>query len=418
MAPRTLLYAQSGGVTAVINATAAGVITEARKHSAQIGRVLGARQGVLGVLGEDLLDTAGLSVPDLAALAGQPGGAFGSCRFDLDAPDDNPAQFERLFEVFAAHEVGYFLYNGGNGSMDTVLKLSAAARARNYPLTCVGVPKTVDNDLVGTDVSPGYGSAAKYLATSMREAGMDLRAMSGRRGRIFVMEVMGRNCGWLAAATVLARQAPDDPPHVLLLPEVPFDADAFLARVEACVERLGYCAITAAEGVRNRDGVLLVEQDEDVRGHVQLGGIGQWLARLVHDRLGYKHHWAVPDYLQRAAGHLVSATDRTQAEAVGQAAVRYALEGRDAVMPAIVREGDAPYRWRIEPAPLEPIANAERRLPADFIAGAGFDLTGDALRWLRPLIAGEIYPAFFEGLPDYRPPTFVAVGKKLGPYTG
>ncbi len=418
MAPRTLLYAQSGGVTAVINATAAGVITEARKHPAQIGRVLGARHGVLGVLGEELLDTARLSAADLSALAGQPGGAFGSCRFDLDAPADNPAQFERLFQVFAAHDVGYFLYNGGNGSMDTVLKLSAAARARNYPLTCIGVPKTVDNDLLGTDVSPGYGSAAKYLATSMREAGMDLRAMSSRRGRIFVMEVMGRNCGWLAAATVLARQAPDDPPHVLLLPEVPFEPDAFLARVEACVERLGYCAITAAEGVRNRDGVLLVEQDEDVRGYVQMGGIGQWLARLVHDNLGYKHHWAVPDYLQRAAGHLVSATDRAQAEVVGQAAVRYAVEGKDAVMPAIERESDAPYRWRVVPAPLEPIANAERRLPADFIADDGFDLTDKALHWLRPLIAGEIYPAFRDGLPDYRAPSFDAVSPQLPAYSG
>ncbi|KAA3649439.1 MAG: 6-phosphofructokinase [Proteobacteria bacterium] len=418
MAPRNLLYAQSGGVTAVINATAAAVIGEARRHAPQIDRVLGARHGVLGVLAEDLIDTAALGEADLAALAGQPGGAFGSCRFDLDDPDDNPAQFDRLFQVFAAHDVGYFLYNGGNGSMDTVLKLSAAARARNYPLTCVGVPKTVDNDLLGTDVSPGFGSAAKYLAASMREAGMDLRAMSSRRGRIFVMEVMGRNCGWLAAATVLARQAPDDPPHLILLPEVPFDPAVFLARVEACVDRLGYCAISAAEGVRNRDGVLLVEQDEDVRGYVQLGGIGQWLARLVHDTLGYKHHWAVPDYLQRAAGHLVSATDRAQAEAVGEAAVRYAVAGHDGVMPAIVREGDAPYRWRVEPAALGPIANGERRVPAAFIAADGLDLTDAGLRHLRPLIAGEVYPVFRDGLPDYRPVVFDAVARTLAPYRG
>ncbi|MBT0960859.1 6-phosphofructokinase [Denitromonas iodatirespirans] len=416
MTPRTLLYAQSGGVTAVINASAAAVIAEARRHPVQVGRVLGARHGILGVLAEDLVDTAGLDDADLAALAALPGGAFGACRFDLDAPADNPAQFDRLFDVFAAHDVGYFLYNGGNGSMDTVLKLSAAAKARGYPLVCLGVPKTVDNDLVGTDASPGFGSAAKFLSTAMREAGMDLRAMSSQRGRIFVMEVMGRNCGWLAAATALARQAPGDPPHVLLLPEVPFDPEAFLRQVEACVARIGYCAITAAEGVRSRDGKLLAEQDEDALGHVQLGGVGQRLARLVHDKLGYKHHWAVPDYLQRAAGHLVSATDRTQAEAVGRMAVDYAVQGLDAVMPAIVRESDAPYRWRVEPAALGPIANAERRVPAEFIHANGFDLTDAALRWLRPLVIGENPPAFRDGLPDYRAPALAPVARKLATY--
>lgn len=417
MAPRSVLYAQSGGVTAVINATAAAVIAEARRHPAQVGRVLAARHGILGVLAEDLVDTASLDKADLAALATLPGGAFGACRFDLDAPEDNPAQFDRLFEVFAAHDVGYFLYNGGNGSMDTVLKLSAAAKARGYPLACLGVPKTVDNDLVGTDVSPGFGSAAKFLATSMREAGMDLRAMSSQRGRIFVMEVMGRNCGWLAAATVLARQVPGDPPHLLLLPEVPFDPEAFLRQVQACVERIGYCAITAAEGVRNRDGVLLAEQDEDALGHVQLGGVGQRLARLVHDTLGYKHHWAVPDYLQRAAGHLVSATDREQAEVTGRAAVDYAVRGLDAVMPAIVREADTPYRWRIAPAPLGAIANAERRVPAEFVSTDGFDLTDAALRWLKPLVVGEAPPVFRDGLPDYRMPALQPVARKLAAYT-
>ena len=418
MKPRNLLYAQSGGVTAVINATAAGVIEAARMHADSVGRVLAARHGILGVLDEDLVDCSGLDDAELLALRQLPGGAFGSCRFDLDAPEDNPAQFDRVLAVLAAHNVGFFLYNGGNGSMETAIKISQAARARGYPLTCVGVPKTVDNDLEGTDCSPGFGSAGKYLATSMREAGLDLRAMAGRRGRIFVMEVMGRNCGWLAASTVLARRAPDDAPHIVLFPEIPFDETAFLTRVERCVARLGYCAITASEGVRDHNGALLIEQDHDARGHVQLGGIGQWLARLVHARLDYKYHWTVPDYLQRAAGHLVSATDRSQAEAVGWAAVQYAIAGRDCVMPGIRRRSDAPYRWEVEPVDLAPIANQERRVPRSFIDADGFDLSPAGLRWLGPLIEGQAPPPYLNGLPDYRLPDCPAVARRLGPYCG
>ncbi|QID18241.1 6-phosphofructokinase [Nitrogeniibacter mangrovi] len=416
MQRRNLLYAQSGGVTAVINASAAGVIAAARAHDEAVDRVIAARHGILGVFDEDLLDCSVLDETDCRALKQLPGGAFGSCRFDLDPPEQNPAQFDRLIAVLAAHDVGYFLYNGGNGSMDTVMKLSSAARARGYPLTCVGIPKTVDNDLVGTDCSPGYGSAAKYLATSMREAGLDIQAMSSRRGRVFVMEVMGRNCGWLAAATALARRAPDDPPHLILLPERVFDEAAFLARVEACVQRLGYCAISASEGIRAPDGRLLIEQDEDAKGYVQLGGIGQYLARLLHTTFGYKHHWTVPDYLQRAAGHLVSATDLAQAEAVGWAAVQYAVAGRDGVMPAIVRRSDVPYRWEVAPADLAGIANAERRVPTAFMSDCGFDLSEAGLRWLRPLIEGEAPPPYVAGLPDYRCPDCPPLARRLGPY--
>lgn len=417
MNARNLLYAQSGGVTAVINATAVGVIYEARQRRGEIGRVLAARHGILGVLDEALADCSALNDAQLEALRRVPAGAFGSCRFDLDTPQDNPAQYDRVFAVLAAHDVGYFLYNGGNGSMDTVIKLSQAARARDYPLICVGIPKTVDNDLLGTDVSPGFGSAAKYLATSMREAGLDLRAMSSRRGRIFVMEVMGRNCGWLAGATALARREDGEPPHVILFPEVPFDQAAFLARVEEVVQRLGYCAITASEGIRKADGALLIEQNEDAKGYVQLGGIGQWLARLVHDRLGYKHHWTVPDYLQRAAGHLVSLTDRQQAEAVGRAAVTYAVSGKDCVMPAIVRLADAPYEWSVAPVDLAPVANLERRVPSEFISDDGFDLSAAGLRWLRPLVAGEAPPPFVDGLPDYRAPDCPMVSPRLTAFT-
>ncbi|WP_227814150.1 6-phosphofructokinase [Nitrogeniibacter aestuarii] len=417
MKRRILLYAQSGGVTAVINATAAGVIAAARAHPETIGRVYAARHGILGVLREELVDCTTFDDADCRALMARPGGAFGSCRFDLDPPEENPAQFDRLITVFSAHDIGYFLYNGGNGSMDTVMKLSAAARSRGYPLTCVGVPKTVDNDLLGTDCSPGFGSAAKYLATSMLEAGLDLKAMSSRRGRVFVMEVMGRNCGWLAASTVLARRVADDPPHLVLFPERSFDETAFLARVKACVERLGYCAITVAEGVRGKDGRLLIEQDEDAKGYIQLGGIGQFIARLIHTRLGYKHHWTVPDYLQRSAGHLVSATDRAQAEGVGWAAVQYAAAGRDNVMPGIVRRSDVPYRWQTAPVDLAGIANAERRVPDEFISECGFDITPAAITWLKPLVDGEVMPPFAGGVPDYRCPEAPAVIKKLADYT-
>ncbi|ANQ84641.1 6-phosphofructokinase [Azoarcus olearius] len=399
--PFNLLYAQAGGVTAVINASAAAVIEAAREHPQAIGTVYGARNGILGVLSETLVDTTPLTPAELAQLALTPGGAFGSCRFDLDPEEANPAQYDRLFEVFASYRIGAFLYNGGNGSMDIVARVAAAARARAYPLCCIGVPKTVDNDLEGTDCSPGFGSAAKYLATAMRESGLDLAAMSSRRGRVFVMEVMGRNAGWLAAATALAARNEDEPPHIVLLPEVAFDEEAFLARVKAVVERLGYCAVTVAEGIRRADGTLVMEQSHDALGHVQLGGAGQCVARLVSARFDYKHHWAIPDYLQRAAGHWRSATDVAQARAVGRAAVAYALAGQDGVMPAIRRLADEPYRWDVQPVRVEEIANLERRVPPHFIAADGLHVTAAAKAALAPLIEGELPVPTHAGLPDY-----------------
>jgi 6-phosphofructokinase 1 len=363
--------------------------------------VLAGRHGILGALDEDLVDTAQLSTHDLELLAHTPGGAFGSCRFDLDPPEANPAQYDRLFAVFAAHDIGFCLYNGGNGSMDTVAKISREARRRGYPLVCVGVPKTVDNDLEGTDCSPGFGSAAKYAATSMLEAGLDLAAMASRVGRAFVLEVMGRNAGWIAAATALAARDENEPPHIVLMPEVAFDEAVFLARVESTVARLGFCAITASEGIRHADGSLVMQQNADPKGHVQLGGAGQCVARLIHARLGYKHHWAIPDYLQRAAGHLVSATDHAQARAVGRAAVDYALAGHDGVMPAIVRLADAPYRWTVEPVAVSDVANLERRVPAHFIRADGLHVTEAARTYLSPLVEGEMDPPYVGGLPEY-----------------
>ena len=397
---RNLLYAQSGGVTAVINASAAGVITTAREVGERIGRVLAARNGIVGVLRETLVDTAGISPDDLARLRATPGGAFGSCRFDLDPEDGNPAQYERLFAVLAAHDVGYFLYNGGNGSMETCRQIQAAARARSYPLTVVGVPKTIDNDIVHTDCCPGFGSAAKYLATSVREVGLDLRAMTTTGGRAFVLEVMGRNAGWLAAACALAAEAPYCAPHLILLPEVPYDEEPFLARVRETVDRLGSCAIVVAEGLRGPDGEILSMQSRHPKGYVQLGGAGEAIADRIHSVLGYKVHYAVADYLQRAARHLASKTDTSQAFAVGKAAVRRALAGKGGVI-GIRRVSGRPYRWRTTLQPFEKVANLERVLPPDFIAADGMGVT-DAFRdWCRPLIAGEDIPRFVDGLPDY-----------------
>ncbi len=401
MKPNNLFYAQAGGVTAVINATAAAVIETARLHAGRIGRVLAGRHGILGALNEELFDTSSLSPADLRAVARMPGGLFGSCRFELGALEHNTEQYERLFDVFAAHEIGFFVYNGGNGSMDVVARLSHAARQRGYPLVCVGAPKTVDNDLEGTDCSPGFGSAAKYVATSMLEAGLDLAAMTTRIGRVFVMEVMGRNAGWLAAASALAAKRAEDPPHIVLMPEVPLDEARFLSRVAQVVERLGYCAITVSEGIRYADGSRVMAQSQDSRGHVQLGGAGQRIARRIHETLGYQYHCSVPDYLQRAAGHLLSATDHEHARAVGRAAVEYALEGCDGMMPAIRRLADKPYRWDIQPVRVADIANLERLVPPHFITADGFHITDAGRAYLQPLVEGELGMSFAGGVPDY-----------------
>ena len=396
----SLLYAQSGGVTAVINASAAGVISEARVQPERIERVLAARNGILGVLRETLVDTAALSGADLARLRATPGGAFGSCRFDLDPAENNPLQYDRLFDVLAAHDIRFFLYNGGNGSMETCRQIQSAAKARGYPLTVVGVPKTVDNDIVGTDCCPGFGSAAKYLATSVREVGLDLAAMTTNAGRAFVLEVMGRNAGWLAAACALAAEDADAAPHIILMPEVVFDETRFLARVQAVVERVGACAVVVAEGIRGPDGQILATQDRNQKGYVQLGGAGEVVAERIHACLGYKVHYALADYLQRSARHIASRTDTAQAFAVGKAAVRRAVAGQRGVV-GIERLTDETYRWRTNLLPFEQVANLERRLPAEFIAADGFGVTEAFRRWCRPLIAGEDWPLFKDGLPDY-----------------
>jgi 6-phosphofructokinase 1 len=411
---RNAFYAQSGGVTAVINVSACAVIQTARANRDRIGKVYAGRNGIIGALTEDLIDTSRESPSAIAALMHTPAGAFGSCRYKLKDPDKSRAEYERLVEVFRAHDIGYFFYNGGNDSADTCLKVSQMAQAMGYPLTAVHVPKTVDNDLPATDCSPGFGSVAKYVATSMREAAFDVASMAKTSTRVFVLEVMGRHAGWITAAVGLADDADTPIPLLLLFPERRFDEAAFLARVDANVKRWGYCCVGVSEGLLDAEGNLMAEAGtRDAFGHAQLGGIGPLIAATIKSKLGHKFHWAVADYLQRAARHLASKTDVAQSYAVGKAAVEYALAGRNAVMPAIVRTSDRPYRWKIAAAPLTEIANVERKLPREYISADGFAITSKARAYLEPLVQGEDFPPFRRGLPRYARLKNAPVTKKL-----
>ena len=414
----TLLYAQSGGVTAVINATAAAVIETARARGV---RVLAGRNGILGVLREELIDTSKESVAAIRGLAQTPGGAFGSCRVKLKSLDEDRARYERLLEVFRAHDVRWFLYNGGNDSADTALKVSRLAEEFGYPLTCIGVPKTVDNDLAVTDCCPGFGSAAKYTAVSLREAALDVAAMADTSTKVFVYEAMGRHAGWLAAASGLAGQGPDDAPQLILFPERPFDENLFIDTVKATVERVGWCVVVASEGIRTAEGRFVADAGagKDSFGHTQLGGVAAHLAGRVKERLGLKVHWTLPDYLQRSARHIASKTDLDQATAVGKAAVQYALKGMNATMPVTTRTSETPYRWKIEAAALDRIANREKKMPANFIRKDGFGITAAARGYLEPLIRGEAYPAYArDGLPKYVRLKNVLVKRKLPEFAG
>ena len=412
--PRNAFYAQSGGVSAVINASACGVIETARKHRGKIGKLYAGRDGIVGALTEDLIDTGKESAATIRALRHTPGGAFGSARYKLAGIDKNRAQYERLIEVFRAHDIGYFFYNGGNDSMDTAHKVSQIGAQMGYPIVCIGVPKTVDNDLAVTDCCPGFGSAAKYIAVATREAALDVLSMARTSTKVFVLEVMGRHAGWLAAAGGLAGDRKSDAPHVILFPEITFDRGAFLERVKACVESYGYCVVVVSEGVRNAEGKFLAEAGtKDAFGHAQLGGVGPVVAQMTQEAFGYKFHWAVADYLQRSARHIASKVDVEQAYAVGKAAVEFALKGKNAVMPTIVRNSSSPYRWTIGEAPLSAIANEEKKVPRNFITPDGFGITPACRRYLLPLIGGEDYPPYAQGLPRYATIKGASVAKRL-----
>ncbi|MEX0709491.1 MAG: 6-phosphofructokinase [Woeseia sp.] len=414
MTMKNAFYAQSGGVTAVINASACGVIETARDNRKRIANVYAGRHGIIGALTEDMIDTNRESASTIAGLRHTPGGAFGSARYKLRGIEENRAEYERLIEVFQAHEIGYFFYNGGNDSMDTAHKVSQISKSMGYPITCIGIPKTVDNDLPVTDNCPGFGSVAKYVAVSTREAALDVLSMARTSTKVFILEVMGRHAGWIAAAGGLAGEKPEDAPHIILFPEVPFNRDDFLKRVDQCVRLYDYCVVVVSEGASYPDGKFLAEAGtRDAFGHAQLGGVASVVAGMVREELGHKYHYAVADYLQRSARHLASAVDVEQAYAVGKAAVKLALAGKTAVMPVIKRVSDKPYRWKIEDAPLARVANKEKKLPKAYISKDGYRITAACRRYLSPLIRGEDYPPYINGLPKYVTIKGVAVKKRL-----
>lgn len=405
MAGKNILYAQSGGPTAVINASACGVIETARKLMPD-ATLFAAKNGIIGVLNEELIDTTLESAADIAKLRHTPASAFGSCRYQLKKMEQDDAEYRRLIDVFKAHDIGYFLYNGGGDSQDTAHKIAELSITMNYPMTCIGIPKTIDNDLPITDSCPGFGSVAKYIAISTAEAGLDVKSMAASSTKVFILEVMGRHAGWIAAASGLVKNNASDPPHIILFPEIPFDEKKFLVEVEATVDQLGYCVIVASEGIRNAQGEFiqqsgLSDQGSDAFGHSQLGGIAPTLAECIKNNLGYKYHWAVADYLQRAAAHIASKVDVEQAYALGRAAVEKALAGVSHVMLTIIRESSTPYRWSIGTAPLADVANMEAKMPLNFIAKNGFGITETCKAHMMPLIQGESYPEYKNGLPEY-----------------
>jgi 6-phosphofructokinase len=411
---KNAFYAQSGGVTAVINASACGVIQTARQHKDKIANVYAGRNGIIGALTEDLIDTSQDDDQAIAGLRYTPSGAFGSCRYKLKGLVESKAQYERLIEVFKAHNIGYFFYNGGGDSADTCHKVSQLSETMGFPIQAIHIPKTVDNDLPVTDTCPGFGSVAKYIAVSTREASFDVQSMALTSTKVFVIEVMGRHAGWIAAAGGLAADADHDIPVVILFPEVKFDQERFLARVKVNVEKYGYCSVVVSEGAKFPDGRFLAEQGtRDAFGHAQLGGAAPVIANMVKEALGYKYHWAVADYLQRSARHIASKTDVDQAYAVGKAAVEMALAGKNAIMPTIVRVSENPYKWEIGSVPLSEVANTEKFMPAGFISEDGFGITDACRQYLTPLIQGEDYPPYRDGMPDYVRLKNAAVPKRL-----
>lgn len=413
---KNIFYAQSGGVTAVINASACGVIETARSMPS-MGKVFAGKNGIIGALREELIDTSKETKSMIAALRHTPSGAFGSCRYKLKSIEDNQAEYERLIDVFRAHDIGYFFYNGGGDSQDTANKVSQLSEKLGYPITCIGIPKTVDNDLPLTDCSPGFGSVAKYVAVSTKEASLDVASMAESSTKVFVLEVMGRHAGWIAAAGALAKSEKNDPPHIILFPEIAFNKRIFLDKVKACVKKHGYCVIVASEGAQYAGGKFVADAGmKDAFGHTQLGGVAPTLVDMIKARHGYKCHWAVADYLQRAARHIASATDVEQAYAMGKAAVEFAAAGKNAVMPTIVRGKGKSYRWSVGEAPLSKVANVEKKMPRNFITADGFGVTPRGIEYLEPLIRGEDYPPYKNGIPQYARLKNQLVNKKLKPF--
>ena len=415
MSKPNAFYAQSGGVTSVINASACGVIESIRENRNTFGKLLAGANGILGALNEELIDTSLETKAAIANLRYTPGGAFGSCRYKLKSFEENEREYKRLIDVFRAHDIRYFFYNGGGDSQDTANKVSELGKKLNFPVQCIGIPKTVDNDLPHTDCSPGFGSVAKYIAISTKEAALDIQSMCATSTKVFVLEVMGRHAGWIAASSVLAREVEADAPHIVLLPEIPFSKKGFLKKVNRTVKEKGFCVVVVSEGVRDSKGKFLSDSaaGKDAFGHLQLGGVAPVIANMVTDNLGFKNHWAVADYLQRSARHIASGVDVEQAYQVGRAAVKFALQGKTAVMPTIIRKKNQPYRWSIGEVKLSKVANIEKKMPRSYIDAEGFNITKKGRNYLAPLIKGEDFPKFQNGMPVYAKLRRQLVAKKL-----
>ena len=415
MSKPNAFYAQSGGVTSVINASACGVIESIRENRNTFGKLLAGANGILGALNEELIDTSLETKAAIAKLRYTPGGAFGSCRYKLKSFEENEREYKRLIDVFRAHGIRYFFYNGGGDSQDTANKVSELGKKLDFPVQCIGIPKTVDNDLPHTDCSPGFGSVAKYIAISTKEAALDIQSMCATSTKVFVLEVMGRHAGWIAASSVLAREVEADAPHIVLLPEIPFSKKSFLKKVNRTVKEKGFCVVVVSEGVRDSKGKFLSDSaaGKDAFGHLQLGGVAPVIANMVTDNLRFKNHWAVADYLQRSARHIASGVDVEQAYQVGRAAVKFALQGKTAVMPTIIRKNDQPYRWSIGEVKLSRVANIEKKMPRSYIDAEGFNITKKGRNYLAPLIKGEDFPKFQNGMPVYAKLRRQLVAKKL-----
>ena len=398
MKSQNAIYAQSGGVTSVINATASAVIETSRK-SKKINKLYAGKDGIIGILNEELIDTSLENSSDIKKLMHTPGGAFGSCRHKLKDVNQSKREYERLIDVFKAHNIGYFFYNGGGDSQDTSNKIAQYTKDAGFPVTCIGIPKTIDNDLPYTDNCPGFGSVAKYIATSTREAALDVKSMSKSSTKVFIFEVMGRHAGWLAASAGLAKSKNNSAPHIILLPEVTFNEKLFLKKVKEVVKKEDYCVIVVSEGAKYKNGKFLADAGTvDSFGHKQLGGVAPRIADMISNKLGFKYHWAVSDYLQRSARHISSQVDLDHAYAVGKAAVEYASSGENAIMPIIVRKKTKPYSWEVGKVALSKVANIEKKMPRNFISKDGFGITQSCKNYLSPLIQGEAWAPFEDGV--------------------
>ena len=413
-----IFYAQSGGVTPVINATAAGVIAGYLKNKKVFGKLYIGKNGILGALKEELIDVNNENTKELDLLKYTPGGAFGSCRLKLKDFKKSKKDFDRIYDVFKAHNIRYFLYNGGGDSQDTTNKISKYFSNQKYPLVCLGLPKTIDNDLPVTYTCPGFGSVAKYIATSTLEASLDVMSMSQTSTKVFILEVMGRHSGWLAASSGVIKSNQSDPPHIILFPERKFDKTEFLKKVKNAVSKYSYCVVVASEGIQDKKGKFISDSGEkDSFGHAQLGGVAPMLSNMIMNNLKLKVHWAVSDYLQRAARHISSSVDVDQAYKLGTESVELAKKNITDVMLTIEKKKSSKFKWSIGTTKLDNVANIEKKLPKNYIKSNGYEITAACKKYISNLIEGESFPIFKNGYPLYAKMKCKLIKKKLRKYS-